>query len=963
MFALSLKETEDKRHYFSMLFVMSAISFAALITPFIIEGKSLVWGADGLYLYYTFFLEEGEWLRQIASSFLAGAPEFPMYCFDAGMGADLLAMASSCFNDPFNLVSAFCPPRYAEYVYGALVFVRFFLVGVTFSLYCFSRGKRKGPTICGALCYMLSGYVLFWGIFRHPNFVNWAILLPLVFMGADKVFAGRKPFLLVFSMAGIFLFSVYFSYMTCIFLLIYCLIAYFLYPRERSMRDFFVLVAKMVLCLLCSFAIVGFSSVPMVQSLLSMGRVGIERSVPLLQLPDYYLSLASMLLGNIGVEGAGVLGQGIMPLGAVPVFFVVCFVASRRLISPDEYKAWLLGFFLCVIGASIAYIGSVMNGFGYSSNRWEVILGFVGAYMTVVAVPVVPRADKRYLGVAFGLATFVLLWAIAFIRFDKSALTILVALSSAVSFFILALWLVGAQLMRRGATQREKLSLRRVVSRRAWIALVMLLTLASTSTYAAFYLCPWGSDYVSQFVDVGRVLGKRKALDLSEAINESGQEYRIDRTAVDGGWNASLANGYRGIDFFSSFYNQPLDDFRYSLEIADDSRSHRFDGTQGRMALDGILGAKYYVSVPRKEWRVPYGYKQIGTVSDSASGSERGLYESDAVLPTAFVYDSAIAQSDYDHLTAVERQELLTKSIVLTSPDRAEDIDGLATEIKDVDLLVGDGVRIVGDRILSSKADGEIHVKVNGVQDCENYVCFSGLRFESINLNRAEMLYRAEDFDEAYCSTRNRTRFVPAKTSGVTVKAGKRSYWFEIATSSSPNYSGRENWSVNMGYAEEPVDEFTVILAKPGIYYFDRIYAAFQPVDAIKENINELKSLGGVAVSLGTNSMTYDVSGASESVGHGQDDARYLFVSVPYSEGWSATVDGVPAPVERANVGFMAVEIDDEAHQVTFRYVTPGLRIGLICTAIGVVSLFGVALFYRFKRCNSHATSFRRKND
>lgn len=954
---------EGKGHYFLMLFVLCAVVFFALTLPFALEGRSLVWGIDGLYLYYTFFLEEGEWLRQIAASIMAGAPVFPMYSFDAGMGADLLTMASSCFNDPFNLVSAFCPPEYAEYAYVALIFVRFFLVGVTFSLYCFSRGKRKGPTMCGALCYMLSGYVLFWGIFRHPNFVNWAILLPLVFMGADKVFADRKPFLLILSMAGIFLFSVYFSYMTCLFLLAYCLIAYFAYPRERSVRDFFSLVVKIALCLVCSFAIVGFSSVPMVESLLSMGRVGIERSIPLFQLPDFYLGLASMLLGNVGVEGAGVLSQGVLPLGAVPVFFVACFIASRRLIPSAECKAWLLGFLLCMIGASVAYVGSVMNGFGYSSNRWEVILGFVGAYMTVVAVPAALRMDKRHLKAACGLVTFALVWAIAFFRFDKSGLTVLVATSSAASFAILGLGLLGIRLMRRRMKEGKRLRFFSAAPKKAWIVLVLLLTLANTSTYVAFYLCPWGSDYASQFVETGKALEKRKSLDLDAAIAEAGQEYRIDRTAVDGGWNASLANGYRGIDFFSSFYNQPLDDFRYSLEIADDSRSHRFDGTQGRMALDGILGAKYYVSTPRNEWKVPYGYKRIDAVDGSAADSERYLYESDSVLPLAFIYDSVVAQNDYDRLTAVERQELLTESVVLFDPVQAQGVQELATEVKDVDLSAGNGVRIVGDRILVSEPDGELRVKVDGARDCESYLCFNGLTFESINLSRTKALYDAESFDEAYRSTSNRTRFVPAKTSGVTVKAGGRSCWFEVATSSSPNYSGRENWSVNLGYSEDPVDEFTVVLAKPGIYYFDSIYAAFQLVEVVEQNIDELKSLGGVAVSLGINSMTFDVPSSDELEKSGQKDARYLFVSVPFSEGWSATVDGAPATVERANVGFMAVEVDGKAHQVVFRYVTPGLNVGLICTVVGVVSLCGIALFYRFKRRATLKKNFRRKDD
>ena len=59
-------------------------------------------------------------------------------------------------------------------------------------------------------------------------------------------------------------------------------------------------------------------------------------------------------------------------------------------------------------------------------------------------------------------------------------------------------------------------------------------------------------------------------------------------------------------------------------------------------------------------------------------------------------------------------------------------------------------------------------------------------------------------------------------------------------------------------------------------------------------------------------------------------ESRLVFFSVPYEAGWSATVNGEPAPIERVNVGFMAVKIPaGEEVVIEFTYHTPGLLLGL----------------------------------
>ena len=69
-------------------------------------------------------------------------------------------------------------------------------------------------------------------------------------------------------------------------------------------------------------------------------------------------------------------------------------------------------------------------------------------------------------------------------------------------------------------------------------------------------------------------------------------------------------------------------------------------------------------------------------------------------------------------------------------------------------------------------------------------------------------------------------------------------------------------------------------------------------------------------------------------------ESNWVFFSVPYESGWSATVNGQPAEVRQVNVGFMAVACPaGESVTIRFDYETPGLRVGLCVCAVGLVLL------------------------
>lgn len=75
--------------------------------------------------------------------------------------------------------------------------------------------------------------------------------------------------------------------------------------------------------------------------------------------------------------------------------------------------------------------------------------------------------------------------------------------------------------------------------------------------------------------------------------------------------------------------------------------------------------------------------------------------------------------------------------------------------------------------------------------------------------------------------------------------------------------------------------------------------------------------------------------------------AGFLILSEVYYPGWEAQVDGVAAPIYRANYALRGLEVPTGTHNISFVYKAPSFRRGAFITGCGILLLLASGLYFR----------------
>lgn len=911
----------------SRLFLIYTAAFllcaAGVYACFIVKGRSLVVSGDGWKQHFTAFVYFGQYGRTVLRTLLTEHQlVLPQWNFSLGYGGDILTtLHYYVIGDPLDLLSIACPTRYAVYLYSFLSLFRLYLAGLGFGAFC--RYKMQGaplPVAVGSVCYVFFTYS-FLMVARHPFFALPMVYLPLLLLGVEQVLAKRRPYLLIVTVFLAAVSNFYFFYMLAIITAIYtvyrlcCL--YDRHSAKQAVGGLLQVTLWAVVGALMSAAIL----LPVVLAFMNDTRTA-GYQFNWFYDAKFYKNFLSTYFTSSSELGS----QTYLGFNAI-AFPAICLLFFKR--KPEEKPMRIL-FILSTLLLLFPAFGWLLNGLSYATNRW------IWAYSLLVAYIVTTQWKKlRHITVGqavacVGALALYSLLAIPLMTTDTRN----VGVSVLLAFLLVIVCMFGPKMPKK------------------YMAPVLALVLVFTSFAgnAAYFYSHHGQNHIARYVsysDVNKKLKSTAARKVKKATKNDDSFYRYSGDKVN--YNEALTAGMNGTSFYWSLQNKHLTQFITETEQPANA-AYMIRSFNSSAALNAVNSVKYYAK--RSKTALPYGFTKI-------SGK---VYQNENALPLGYTTAHVITRAEYEKLSSLEKQQTLLQGVVLDSvPTGMTATKPTFTDKSLPYTIVGnDDAAVEGQKLHIYKKKGSVTIQFTGSAAQETYLRFTLKNYtdypaytyyktqENDPLHRysTEKWNKKDEIDQNLVKISARKfrlpsslnlRFSAQTESGKTYKTNTLTCYSDAYV----RYTGAKTYLVGLGYTDSAKKSITITFDERGIYDLADIEVLEQPVDDAKAQIAALSADTMQNVQMRANAITGTVD---------LKETKILCLSIPYSNGWTATVDGKKAELLQANTAFSALALEPGKHTVELHYHTPYLRTGACLSAAGVAAFAALIVITEISR-------------
>lgn len=352
----------------------------------------------------------------------------------------------------------------------------------------------------------------------------------------------------------------------------------------------------------------------------------------------------------------------------------------------------------------------------------------------------------------------------------------------------------------------------------------------------------------------------------------------------------SIIQGYKGCENYYSLMNKAIWSVYDAMMISPGiyGATHSLFGLDGCLALESLLSVRYYEE-------------------------DNQIKKNEYSLPFGVEYTETVSEETFFEMEPLDRRDIVSRKIVLPNTtgeqQRAEEscFVELPCTVQYRNIEIGDGVLIPGDNAeILVDIEGELPDSKQG----ELYLYF-------------ENFYTQQAFESQTVTIGSKCLYVYNPENEYSVEAGQRSALVKMD-------DVKRNYVVQL-----PQDDRIAPL-----YVLDNVRVYWYPTGETKEALEKLKAHSMKNLRWSNDMIEGDIAA----------DGGYLFFSIPYNNSWKVYVDGRQVQTFRANIGFMAVSMDEGNHHVKIVYEPLLQKLGTAATLLGIMIALGLPIWDRRRR-------------
>lgn len=398
--------------------------------------------------------------------------------------------------------------------------------------------------------------------------------------------------------------------------------------------------------------------------------------------------------------------------------------------------------------------------------------------------------------------------------------------------------------------------------------------------------------------------------------------YRYDQLDALSYDNSAMQMGTNGTSYYFSMAGGNIGTFFDEMYLNTPWEQH-YENLDGRTILDRLASVKYFVIKNQDKQYLPYGYQKLAGSAEK-DGKVYEAYECQDALPIGYTYDTYISREDYEKMTVTERQQALLQGVVLEDSSLPE----TETEFNDQELpytvTEGSGCRLEDGKIRVTEEGAKLKLSFEGLEESETYLITEGLDYEALSPRE---LVSDKKWDKMNRYEKNqvleedsRWRYwKESQEASIKVSGAFSEKKIKIFTDKYNAYSGKHNFLCNAGYSQKPIHTITLTFENTGVYTYDSLKVVCQPVENIGQQTRNLAKNVLSDIETETNVLRGSIT---------LSKPKALVISLPYSKGFTAYVDGEKAELKQANTMYMALELSEGEHEIKLVYCTPWLKEG-----------------------------------